>query len=1341
MKKSAALFLAIIMAVVPLFSCGAVYADGAVKINDKYALSDAFAKGGSFVLGTDLNLGSTEVNGNIVLDGNGYSLKNTEYGSNSTFYQLKNVTSDFRNITFKGSAKQDVGIWLSAGSMSFTDCTVMSYRISTGRYAAIAAAGDASLRLINSTVSGNTQNDVYLTDSASLYLGGSTVVGSVNAVSNYAKINIGSDWTGSINLTYEKPVAKCIGTIADGADIAGITLTNDGFYLQAVDGKLMLRTDNETALHFDMSQRETLYKGSTGFLYGAAEINVPSIDLLYGLKPDTMVQKAFGGKQHPTGDAVRTGSALLSAGVRDMQIYLQDYYLEWPYDAPMKNGTIDLDAYQKTVEQILYGMICDEVSADTEGAFLGSDGKYYKLNDNKNNYSYVLFNEPDQIWYGGNLDGLKTAWKRIYTAVHAIDPDARCVGPNYSGFNEEQYDSFLAYCRDNNCLPEIISWHELGDISVTDYYDHYDSVKSMQAKYYTGAFQPQLMVNEYARHYDIGSPGGLVKWLSMFEDKDMSGCMAYWAMANTLNEMAADGNSPTSTWWVYHWYAQMTGEQCPITAPAFKDSRFWGISSYDSDINTAYALFGGNENINGTESVYLDNLSSTDLKNSSGAVNVKLYSVGFSGQLGANYKPQLIFDGAVNTAGDTAKISVTNTDEMQAFFAVITKAEESEQAADMLGVSSPVLSYEAENATLIGDAKAYDKYGWTSFATSNRADVGNINKNGDGVRFTVTAPEDGYYTAALYYSLQAPYVNPKTLEPDANGQNRGIGKALPYGVSLDGERLDDITLESTVVWAYKSHCDIRLHLTAGTHTIEFTHINGDERSKGNLQLSAALDKLTLTPSGYFDNDFDIDLSEMSSFKTANGYRVTAIAPETGYYSLSADGDFTVSKQCIDYAPDAKSYSKCSVYDIKTGSTIYLSKGANTLLISGVNGIVHFKYSGDKTQTVTTTVTADKFTLHGNNPYLKSSKYAISGSTVSELGVGQTPAVNDEGKYNYLTFNIDAKSDGVFNLGIRYTNDEPAPIMQKADGSTYIHPYNIDLVERYAQISVNGGEPETVYFKNTLSLDTFRTVDIQVQLHEGVNTIKVYNDNSYQFSSLVNSTAPEIDCITVSRLSYDGTIADFVQGRASAKHDGKKSVKTTKATTKSNGKIVTEYTCDECGYHYVGTQTINKIATVNLAKTACVYNGKAQKPAVTVKDSAGKTIAAGNYTVTYSNNTKVGTASAKVTFKGNYSGTVTKTFAINPKSTTLTKLTAGKKSFTAQWSKQTAQTTGYQLQYSLKSNFSGAKTVTITKNKTVKSTVKSLKSKKKYFVRIRTYKTVGNKKYYSSWSKAKTVKTK
>ena len=93
----------------------------------------------------------------------------------------------------------------------------------------------------------------------------------------------------------------------------------------------------------------------------------------------------------------------------------------------------------------------------------------------------------------------------------------------------------------------------------------------------------------------------------------------------------------------------------------------------------------------------------------------------------------------------------------------------------------------------------------------------------------------------------------------------------------------------------------------------------------------------------------------------------------------------------------------------------------------------------------------------------------------------------------------------------------------------------------------------------------------------------------------------------------------------------------------------------------------------------------------------------------------------------------------PSATSLTKVTAGSKSFTANWKKQAV--TGYQVQYSLKSNFSGAKTVTIKNAKTLKTTVKKLSAKKVYYVRVRTYKTISKVNYFSTWSKTYKMKTK
>ena len=105
-------------------------------------------------------------------------------------------------------------------------------------------------------------------------------------------------------------------------------------------------------------------------------------------------------------------------------------------------------------------------------------------------------------------------------------------------------------------------------------------------------------------------------------------------------------------------------------------------------------------------------------------------------------------------------------------------------------------------------------------------------------------------------------------------------------------------------------------------------------------------------------------------------------------------------------------------------------------------------------------------------------------------------------------------------------------------------------------------------------------------------------------------------------------------------------------------------------------------------------------------------------------------------------TLTEKFIINPKGTSISKLSKAKKSFTVKWKKQNTQTTGYRLTYSMNSKFKTEnKYVMITSNKTTSKSIKKLKAKKKYYIRICTYKTVGGTKYYSGWSSVKSVTTK
>lgn len=172
--------------------------------------------------------------------------------------------------------------------------------------------------------------------------------------------------------------------------------------------------------------------------------------------------------------------------------------------------------------------------------------------------------------------------------------------------------------------------------------------------------------------------------------------------------------------------------------------------------------------------------------------------------------------------------------------------------------------------------------------------------------------------------------------------------------------------------------------------------------------------------------------------------------------------------------------------------------------------------------------------------------------------------------------------------------------------------------------------------------------------------------------------------------------------------------------------------------------ITRIGKITLSATSFVYNGKARKPSVTVKDAVGKSIPKDCYTVKYGNTQSkiVGKYTVSVVFKNKYSGVLTGTYKITPRKCSLKSVKAkGKRKVAVSWKKDNS-VNGYQIQYSTSKSFKGAKSVnTGNKNYITSKTLTGLKKGKKYYVRIRTYKTTGKVKYYSPWSSAKSVKVK
>ena len=305
---------------------------------------------------------------------------------------------------------------------------------------------------------------------------------------------------------------------------------------------------------------------------------------------------------------------------------------------------------------------------------------------------------------------------------------------------------------------------------------------------------------------------------------------------------------------------------------------------------------------------------------------------------------------------------------------------------------------------------------------------------------------------------------------------------------------------------------------------------------------------------------------------------------------------------------------------------------------------------------------------------------------------------------------------------------------------------------------------------TLTSGTDYTVSYSNNKNVGTSNVYVYGKGNYSGSlSAKFDIVPAKQQIQKLETKYKGFYIDWAQKGSATGYDVEYSVNAnmsgavSKHLTASKPDTLTvsglagnktyyvrvrSYTNVNGKVYYGAWSDIKSIKTANNDITKATvsgistkaFTGKAITQNVTVK--VGNTVLKNgtDYTVSYSNNKKVGKATVKITGKGKYGGVITKTFKINPAKQEIQKLTAKSKAFFVDWA-QKGSATGYEIQYATNSKFTSAKKVTITNNKTDKTTVSKLSANKKYYVRVRSYTTVGGTKYYGAWSAVKNVTTK
>ncbi len=829
-----------------------------------------------------------------------------------------------------------------------------------------------------------------------------------------------------------------------------------------VSQKLEIDMTNETG---------PIRHGACGFLYGLGNDGIPSLNMLTPIKPKVVAQKPPGGLQHPNGDCFDVVDTFAKAGGEYVQIYMQDIYAKWPYESQ------DINDYLDKVIKIIRAVL---------------------RHPRREMFHYVPFNEPDWIWYNVNerKEAFFNDWRTVYRKIRSLDPTAIIVGPNNAKYHRDFYEEFMSFCKKEQCLPDIISWHELESDFFSDWYQHYGHYRSIEKS--LGLMEIPICINEYGNWRDLSVPGRLIQWIARLEDCKVDGCLAYWHAAGNLDDLVTQNNQATGAWWLFKWYGDLTGNTVKVIPPDVNHEGLQGLAALDSVKKQIRVIFGG---ISGDCEIIMDGLNAAlDFKPT---VGVKVWSIAWSGQEGASPGPVVKIAGRYPVTEDKVKISVTGMDAASAYCLILSEDTEISGCNEKKTWQAILEAEEAEitDCEVIAGGTASNP---NQNFHSNLKRVAAIEKDTSRVRFTVDVPFTGNYRLDIFYG-------------------NGHGSMAQQLLMIDDASFQMIDYHPNLTWGFIDCKTLVIGLTEGRHELTFAKFDA---AFGPADLSVDLDKIELH---YISK---IELSERYEPQYAGIFGGARIDyqnfDDTGGSCVVLDGQpnsgllFPVPilrhgyyRLKIRYAGiGSAEKTDAPVISIKVNETflklscsgllgpkqwndcecrLFFPAGINQIAfwggVEGENRIItidSIELLPDNGKIQTYEAEAPENILCGTVK-INEGKCASGGQYVSGIGMGAG---------NYLELNhIRVAKTGTYCMVVYYAGAEKVGA----------HQYNVNIVDRYADIRINGKEDQRVYYRNTFGWNSFRSKVVQIQLKAGENTIRFFNNEA---------KAPHIDKIEI-----------------------------------------------------------------------------------------------------------------------------------------------------------------------------------------------------------------------------------
>ncbi|WP_282699854.1 LamG-like jellyroll fold domain-containing protein [Streptomyces sp. CC219B] len=901
---------------------------------------------------------------------------------------------------------------------------------------------------------------------------------------------------------YARPgTFKVAGTAAGRSVRASVTVVREG--------ELTVDLGSDTGV---------FHGGASGTLYGVYGPDVPTNNLIEGMGLRTVSTKAQDGPQHPGGDALEVVGPLADSTDGDVYVYMTDIHrgfpYQWPGDSPEEKVKLYRDKVAHQVDQVL------------------------RLPERyQDNIVFVPFNEPEGNMFGtgewsydrvswlNDPTAYFAAWDDFYRLIKGRMPDARIAGPNTSVLYD-QVKGFLTHTLAAGTLPDVITWHELS---------HPEAVRRSVSTY--RAWEKELFkgtehegtrlpvnINEYAFNYHTSVPGQMIQWVSAIEESKVDADIAYWNIDGNLSDSAVQSNRGNGQWWLLHAYASMSGHTVKV-APPFPGENYTmqGVATLDAAKRQSRLILGG--------STGKGHITFADVprKLFGDQVHAWVREIEWSGQLGDSSGPKLLAERNLKVGDDGTVVvdfgdgTLPDLKESSAYEIVLTPAGKAK------GTQSPPVrwegSYEAEDAAHTGSG--YSKNGpegsprdVSKFYTSGGYNVGGLRTGSDvTLDFTVDVPEDGTYALSVFANSLNTFDRVEEQGP-TNVFLRVDGEA-------DSEQ--ELHLPLAYKWVVWDHTDTEVRLTKGRHTLTLAakSLDGVRATKGD----AIVDRLTLALparsaatrvyegelawlSGGARPVYDLPEQTGTPATGSGAARLDAGQTATFWVHSPAEGEATLT---VDTLGATNARLAVNGHDV-----LRLSKGRSSVAVSLSGGVNKVTVTGGSPATL-----VDRLTVTPTEGSLRTRTYEagaaqLEGSaTLTPLssataGTAITGVGGEPGNGTTATFTVEADRIGLHALRVRYSSPEQSEATH----------YNPDPLARYADISVNGGEPRRVGFPHSFHRNNFWELTVPLHLEEGRNTITfrseelpdfdgtTYASDTFPGVLLRSRHAPLIDRITV-----------------------------------------------------------------------------------------------------------------------------------------------------------------------------------------------------------------------------------